>query len=136
MGSDYREPLQRYTDVSTGTALLATDDLSVTPRVLAAAKTGWQIFVQKIEVAVTTDNAATLSFEDSAGTPIKVAATKVSPGIGPITFDFGPDGFPLTADKALNLKNSAAGLAASITVTAYRRLTPNTSISQAALAAS
>lgn len=136
MGSDYREQLQRYTDVSATKILLATDDYSATPFSLAAAKAGWQIFVQKIEVAVTTDNAATLTFQDTAGTPIKIAGTKVSPGIGPITFDFGPDGVQLTADKGLDLKNSAAGLAASITVTAYRRLTPGTAIGVAALAAS
>ena len=129
---DYGDFRRYYQDVSLTTVVGAADDLSSTARSLIAAKTGWQIFVQRILVAVTTDNAATLTFRDTAGTPVPVAATDASPGEGPIAWDFGAKGFALTADKGLELANSAAGLAASITVEAYRRRTPNTSISQAA----
>jgi hypothetical protein len=120
---DYSRKLDRYTDVSMSSVLAAADNLSVTARTLIAAETGTTIFVQKIAVNVIVDNAAVLQFKDTAGTPVVIAGTKASPGIGPILFDFGPDGRALTEAKALTLTNSAAGLAADITVTAYRRIT-------------
>jgi hypothetical protein len=127
---DYLQRQSRYQRVSGSTTLLAADDLSVTPRSLVAAKTGYTIFIQKIAVAVTTDNAATQVFQDSSGTPVKIAGTKASPGIGPILFDFGPDGTPLTEGKAFQLSNSGAGMAAQIHWEGYRKptatLTPST----------
>lgn len=112
-----------FRDISGSTVLLATDDLSATARTLVALKAKFTIYIQRIEVNVTTDNAATLTFQDSAGTPVKVAGTKASPGIGPILFDFGPEGFALTEGKEFDLKNSAAGLAAAITWTGYMKPT-------------
>lgn len=123
---DYSRKLDRYTDISGSTVLAAGDNLSVTFRQLVAARTGETIYIQKIAVHVITDNAATLSFQDDAGTPIVIAGTKASPGIGPIPFDFGPDGRALTEAKDFELKNSAAGLAADITWTGYRRPTAAT----------
>ena len=121
--SDYLSHRQVNSDVTVSSVLAAADNLSVTPRTLVAAQAKVTIYVQKIIVAVITDNAATLQFKDSAGTPVVIAGTKASPGIGPIHFDFGDKGRPLTEGTALNLSNSAAGLAADITVQAYRRRT-------------
>jgi len=117
---DYSRKLDAYgnVDISTGYTILAATDY-VSPEAKVAGVTGWTIYVQKILVAVTTDNAATQQFEDNAGTPIIAAKTKASPGIGPIEFDFGPDGFPLTESKSLMHRMSAAGMAASITITGY-----------------
>ncbi len=120
---DYSRKLDRYTDVSGSTVLATGDNLSVTPRTLVAAAAGWTIYVQKIAVHVITDNAATQTFKDDNGTAIVIAGTKASPGIGPILFDFGPDGRALTEAKAFVLANSGAGLAADITWTAYKRQT-------------
>jgi hypothetical protein len=53
-----------------------------------------------------------------------IAGTKASPGIGPLEFDFGPEGRALDDGEGLELANSGAGLAADITWVAYRRLTP------------
>lgn len=119
---DYSRKLDRYTDVSLGYTILAATDYTTASAKIAAVA-GTTIYVQKIQVAVTVDNAATQLFQDSAGTPIEIAKTKASPGLGPIIFDFGPDGFPLTEGKSLDHKMSAAGLAASISITAYRRIT-------------
>lgn len=113
----------RYKDISGRTTLLATDDLSATARTLVALRAGYTIFIQKISVAVITDNAATQSFQDNAGTPRVIGKTKVSPGIGPIVFDYGDEGVALTEGKQFDLKNSAAGLAAEIQWTGYMKPT-------------
>jgi hypothetical protein len=119
---DYSRKLDRYQDVSTSYTFLAATDYTTAAAKIAAV-TGWTIYVQKITLAVTTDNAATQTWQDSAGTPIIVAGTKASPGIGPITWDFGPDGFALTEGQSLDHKMSGAGMAGSVTITAYRKAT-------------
>lgn len=115
----YQQKLSAYRDISGSTVLAAGDNLSVTARALVALLAGYSIFIQRIIVNVITDNAATLQFGDNAGTPVIIAGTKASPGIGPITFDFGPDGRQLTESKQFQLTNSAAGLAADITWQGY-----------------
>lgn len=109
-----------YAPLVADVTVVAANDPTAT---LLAAKTGFTIYVTHISVAVTTDNAATLTFQDSATTPIVIAKTKASPGIGPILFDFGEDGTPLTEAKALNLAASGAGLAARVHVEAYYKPT-------------
>lgn len=115
--------LSAFQNVSVSGIVLATDDLSSSARVLIPAKTGYTIYVLRIALWVTTDNAATQTFQDNASTPVKLATTKASPGLGPINLDFGPDGFACTESKELDLKNSAAGLAYSYTVEAYQKRT-------------
>lgn len=123
--SDYRQRRKIWQDVSGSiTIVAATDWTAGNEHEFVAAKTGYTIFVQKITVEVTTDNAATLTFEDNASTPILAAKTKASPGLGPLPpFDFGEEGFALTVSKKFQALMSAAGLAASITWEAYRRPT-------------
>lgn len=127
---DYLHNRHLYQDISGSTVLAAGDNLSVTARSLVALKAGYTTYVQRIVVNVITDNAATLQFKDDAGTPVVIAGTKASPGIGPITFEFGPEGRAITAGKTLTLANSAAGLAADIHWEGYRQptgvLTPAT----------
>ncbi len=128
--SDYRRPRKLYQDISGSTVLAAGDNLSATARTLVALKAGFSIYIQRIIVNVITDNAATLTFTDSAGTPVVIAGTKASPGIGPILFEFGPEGRALTEGKSFLLKNSAAGLAADVHWEGYMKptgvLTPAT----------
>jgi hypothetical protein len=114
--------LSQYRNVSTSYTFLAgTDYTTATAKIAAIA--GWTIYVIKIALMVTTDNAATQTFQDSASTPILAAGSKASPGIGPILFDFGPEGFALTEGKSLDHKMSAAGMAGSVTITAYAKRT-------------
>lgn len=117
-----------YEDCSTSYVILAATDYS-TANARIAAKTGFTIFIRKITLSVTTDNAATQTFQDSAGTPILAATSKASPGLGPIVWDFGARGFALTEAKSLDHKMSAAGMAAAITIEAYYKRTAIESLS-------
>lgn len=132
MGSDYREQLQRYTDVSRKAQVATADTATIN---LIAGKTRWQIFIQKIVVSFTTSAAQSLTFQDT-GTPTLIAKTPASPALGAFTVDFGPDGYPVVADKGIDIVISGAGLAAAIEVTMYRRLTPDTALTADQLAAS
>jgi hypothetical protein len=88
---------------------------------IIAAKTNYTIYVTSISLAVTTDNAATQTIQDTASTPVVIAKSKASPGLGPILWEFGEDGTPLTADKGLALLASGAGLGGRLHVEAYYR---------------
>lgn len=119
-----------HKDVSTSyTIVAATDYTTANARIAAVA--GHTIYIRRILLNVTTDNAATQTFQDSAATPIIVAGSKASPGIGPITFDFGERGFALTEGKSFDHKMSAAGLAGSVTVDAYIKRTASAAASAA-----
>lgn len=118
----YRSKLARYEDVSVSYSIVAATDYS-TANAKIAAKTGYTIYIQRILVNVSTTNAATQLFQDNASTPIIAAGTPATPALGPIVFDFGGDGFALTESKSLDHKMSGAGLAASITIQAYRKRT-------------
>lgn len=128
MGVRTKDHRTYFRDISGSSALLAGDDLHTTFRHLVAARVGFTIYIQRITVMVTTDNAAVLSFQDTTGTPVVIAATKVSPGIVAIEFEYGEEGRALTADKGFDLKNSAAGLAADIHWEGYMKLTEGTAI--------
>ena len=122
-GTYNKDLLTRFTNASGSTALGTSDNLSATARTLAAAKTKYTLYILKIAVQVLTDNAATLSFRGATSSTPVVAATKVSPGIGPIVFEFPGDGRPLDEGEAFELANSGAGLGADITWEAYYRPT-------------
>jgi hypothetical protein len=119
-----RENLVQNRDVSTSGVVLAATDLSAgNLRTVIAGKAQHTIYLCKIAAMVTTDNAAVQTFQDDAATPIVAAKTKVSPGVGPLLFDFGPNGFALTEGQGLSLTNSAAGLAFAYAITAYMKKT-------------
>lgn len=105
---------------ATDTTIVAASDPSAT---LVTGRTGYTIYVTHISLAVTTDNAATMTLQDSATTPIIIAKSKASPGIGPILWDFGDDGTPLTEAKSLALLASGAGLAGRLHIEYYFRQT-------------
>ena len=112
----------QFQAVSADVTVLAAADPTAT---LVAAKTNYTIYVTHISVSTTTDHAATLTFQDSATTPVVLAVSKASPGIGPAVWDFGDDGTPCTADKAFNLAASGAGRAARIHVEGYYKQSAN-----------
>jgi hypothetical protein len=105
----------------------ATDYTAATAKI--AAKVGHKICIISIALAVTTDNAATQTFQDNAATPILVAKSKASPGLGPILWEFGPDGFELTEGKSFDHLMSAAGMAGAVVVTAYYKRTTGPNVS-------
>ena len=109
-----------FQDVSYSTAILAADSTTLNA---IPAKANHTVFVQAIIFNVTTDNAATLTFQDTAATPVVVHKTRASPGLGPIdeSVDFGAEGIPLTAEKGLDITFSAAGLAGRVKVIAYSK---------------
>ncbi len=124
MSDQLRENLRQYMNESLGYSFLAATDYSGSNGNLKIAdKAGYTLYIVQITLSVTTDNAATQLFQDNAGTPVEVAKSKVSPGLGPIVWDFGPDGYPCTAGKGFNHKMSAAGMAGTVSITAYRRAT-------------
>lgn len=105
-----------YQAWATDTTVLAAADPSAT---IVALKTNYTIYVTFICVNVIVDNAATLAFQDTHATPVGIAKTKASPGIGPIVFDFGDDGTALTANYGLALLASGAGLTARVHCEGY-----------------
>lgn len=123
MSDQLRTNLQFHEDCSVSYNLVAGDNYSATPNSKIAPKVGHRIYVCHILVAVITDNAATQTFRSSNATPVPVAGTKASPGIGPIEFEFGPNGYAIAEGEGLNHANSGAGLAASVTIVAYYKRT-------------
>ena len=111
-----------HRDVSTElTVLAATGDTTL----ITATSASHQIFVQRIIVYITTDAAQSMAFEDTAGTPVKIAEVPSSPGDETRwDFDYGDEGWALTAGTNLNMNVSAAGLAGIVKVYAYQRITP------------
>jgi hypothetical protein len=123
--------LNRYQGTTEKSVVATTDDLSGAPRTILAAKTGYTIYILEALLSVTTDNAATQTLQDDAGTPVVYAKSKASPGLGPIHWDFGPDGIPITAGQALKISNSAAGMGAVWAITCYYRPTPGGALTPA-----
>lgn len=127
MAGDYTKFRRHYQDVSTDFDLLASD---AGPDTLISARNKYYtIYVQRITVSVKTFAAHTLTFQDSAGTPVVIgvvsvpAAESTNPGLVQYELDFGEIGTPLTVADNLVLALSAAGVAARIHIDAYQRMT-------------
>lgn len=103
--------------------------------VIAARSAGHQTFVQKIVVSINVYSAKTMTFQDTAGTPvllglfsIPAAAAALVSESGQIILDFGPQGIALTIGKDLNLVLSGAGIGAAIHVEAYEKIGTTTGL--------
>lgn len=82
------------------------------------AKTDHITHVQSILVSCTTGAAQTLTFQDAAG--VVLARTKATSVQGEAyLFDFGPQGFPITAANAFNIVISGAGMGAAVHIEGY-----------------
>jgi hypothetical protein len=119
--------LARHQNVSVSYAFLSSTDYSTASSKITG-KAGWTIFIQRIVLSVTTDNAATQTFQDSAGTPVPGGVSKASPGLGPIVWDFGEEGFALTEAKDFQHKMSGTGMAGAVVVQAYMKPTASTGL--------
>lgn len=112
---------QFYQDASTQTTVAAADSADVT---LITCKTNHTIYVQRIVAYITTSAAQSWAFEDTAGTALKIAEITSAPGDETRwDFDFGDEGVALTQGKNLVLNMSGAGLAGTVKVYAYQKLT-------------
>lgn len=112
-----------FTDVSRSLNLAAADTPTTVGLDFIAKKTKHTIFVQRIAVHVRTAAAQALTFQDDAGTPVVIAVLPASAAVGDehVLLDH-PEGVPLTEGTALDV-TGAAGVAARIDVTAFRKLT-------------
>jgi hypothetical protein len=103
--------------------VLGAGESGTLDNVIPVRNANWTIYVQAIMFTPTTGVAQTLTFQDDAGTPVPIAKTVASPTQGEsYIFDFGPEGVPLTAGKNLDIAISAAGLAGSIHIEGYQKL--------------
>lgn len=117
----YRRQRTFHRDISGSLTLAAATGDTVLVTVRNANTT---IYVQQVIVYITTDAAQSMSFEDTANTPVVVCKVTTSPGVDTRwSFDFGPNGRPLTEAKNFNLNVSAAGLAAHIEWYGYSKIT-------------
>lgn len=103
----------------------ATDDQTV----ITVRSANHRLYIQKIEINITTYSAKTWTFTDSANTPVPVALISIPAAAvalpsesNTITVDFGPKGVALTLGKNLLLDVSAAGAAGVVHVEAYEVL--------------
>ncbi len=106
-----------YKDLSKQ-GVIAAADTSLLSWLAGQAK--YTIYVQAIDIDVTTDNAATITIRDTNGTPKVIFEVPGSPGKGPQRWESATaEGVPLTEGKDLSVVLSAAGLAFNISINAY-----------------
>ena len=94
---------------------------------LMAARTNFQVYVQKITVFyVTHANAKTISFQDTTGTPIVLGTLNdltAAAGVpDAVELSFGPHGIALAIDKGFDVVGSVSGPVANVHVEGYYRL--------------
>ena len=119
----YKHRRALFGDVATA----ATYTAASTTATLIAAKTNFTLYVQRIIVWISTDAAQSWSFQDSS-TAKQVAEVPASPGDSTRwDFDYGSQGIPLTESEGLTVTMSGAGLAGTVVVEAYQKLTALTS---------
>jgi hypothetical protein len=116
-----REHRTRFRDVSTSFIAVAGDDPSADP--LIAGRTKYTIFVQRIDVNVTTSAAQSWTFRDNNGTPKVIGVLPASAAVGHHVVLESEEGIPLTEGADLDMLASSAGVAGSCTVTAYMKPT-------------
>lgn len=105
--------------------IVAGTDPTAAGASLVPLKVGYTAFITHFSMATTTDNAATLTLQDTASTAVVLAKTKASPGLGQQVWTWGEDGTPATVSKAVSVVASGAGLAGRCHVEGYLRQTIN-----------
>jgi hypothetical protein len=111
-----------YADKTARGIVLVADSATIN-NAIAVRNARHAIYVQRIMLAVTTDAAQSLTFQDDNGTPKVVGKSAASPGLGvEVVADYGPEGIALTTGTNLDIVISGAGLACGYVVEAYERL--------------
>lgn len=120
-GGDYSRNRRLFKNISGQLIFTAsTDDTTL----VTNGSTNNTIYIQKIYCSLTTATAATISFEDSAGAPVRVAYVDGAVGTNaPWSFDFGAEGAKLTEGKNFVMNVSATGNAGRVVWEGYERLT-------------
>ena len=91
----------------------------------SARTTSHRLYINHIIVSITTFSAKTLTFQDSAGSPVPIAFVSVPAAAGTVAglqayfIDFLDGGTPLTTGTNLNMVISAAGAAGRIHIEGY-----------------
>jgi hypothetical protein len=109
--------------------ILATDTTAQLAAIITVRNAFYQLYIQKVTLSPTTYAAQTLTFQDTAGTPVKLGLISV-PATAPTTggqsaqylIDFGPRGFAMTLGKNLDIIVSAAGIGGLLHIEAYQKL--------------
>jgi hypothetical protein len=124
MSAHSREWYQQVYGKKTYNTTIVAGDSTTLSDVIAARNANWTVYIQSIQFACTTGAAQSLTFQDDNGTP-KVIAKTIATGVTgePYLFDFGPEGIPLTQGKNLDVTFSGAGLAGSLHIEGYQKLT-------------
>lgn len=117
-----REHRTQFLDVSVRRAVVAGVDPASDP--LIAGKAGHTIYIQRIVVHVTTAAAKYFQFQDNAAAPVVIAKLPASAAVGDahVLID-SEEGVPLTEGKDLDLVTDGAGVAGTLIVEGYRKLT-------------
>lgn len=118
MYGDYSQ-YQKWNISKTADVVLAAADTGK-DNCIAVKDANHQLFIQKIYYNIVTSAAQAVTFQDDAGTPVKIGIVPASATL-PILFDFGPKGIALTAGKNLDISNTA-GPAAQIHIEAYEKV--------------
>lgn len=99
--------------------VIATADTG-TKTLVTSRGAAYTIYVQRIIVTISTDAAQSITFQDSAGSPLFVEKVSSSPGVNTRwEFYFGVKGQPLTLGANLVAVLSGAGLGANINWNCY-----------------
>lgn len=111
-----------FKPVSVTKNMVAASDPSLAPA--CTGKAGHTLYIQRIAVHLTTTAAQSLTFQDTAGTPIVLAKLPNSATVGDqhILLD-SDEGVPCTEGKSLDMVASAAGLAGSVWIEGYLKQT-------------
>lgn len=110
-----------YLDASTS-GIVAVGTAGV-DNVITALNAKTTIYIQTIEVTIHALGAQSITFQDDAGTPVKVLTIEASAAAGTIRIvDFGSKGFALTEGKNLDIVGTAAPVY-SYAIEAYQRPT-------------
>ncbi len=141
MAGDYFH-FQRQHTRKTGSYEVATsDDFSSTAKQLVAVKSAnHTLYLQKLEISITTYAAKTWTFQDSSGTAVVNGVISIAAAAeahvsesGTIVLDFGPTGLALTKGKDFQLKNSATGAGGQVHWEMYEKIDGAVALSQQTL---
>lgn len=123
MSTKMNKSRTEFQDISRSLNLLAGDIPTTVGAAFVPARVKHTIYIQRLAVHVRTVAAQALTFQDTNGTPKVLAILPASATAGDehVLMD-EPEGIPLTEGKALDI-TGAAGVAATITLTGFRKLT-------------
>lgn len=105
--------------------LSVTSSTNTTTLVTARSTGNHTIFIQRIVMFISTDPGSTnISFQDTASTPLILAAIPNNPGNNTRwDFDFGDEGIPCTQGKNFTATFSGTGFVGQLQWYGYQKLT-------------